>query len=48
MMFMGLFCDCSLSLVPSPMFCRPDFCCFETKFNNKACVDINNKACVVY
>ena len=26
-----IFCDCSLSLVPSPMFCRPGFCGFETK-----------------
>ena len=46
MMFLG--CDCSLSLVPSPMFCRPGFSCFETKLNKKACLVINNKACVVY
>ena len=26
-----IFCDCSLSLVPSPMFFCLSFCCFETK-----------------
>ena len=46
MMFLGY--DCLLSLVPLPMFSRPGFCYFETKLNNKGCVVINNKACVVY
>ena len=29
------------------MFCILDFCYSETKLNNKACVDFNNKAYVV-
>ena len=34
----GCISHCSLSLVPTPMFCIPDFCYYVTKLHNKACV----------
>ena len=33
-----VFFHCSLSLVPTPMFCIPGFCYSVTKLYNKACV----------
>ena len=33
-----MFCYCSLSLVPTPMFCITGFCYSVTKLHNKACV----------
>ena len=34
----GVFCHCSLSLVPPPMFYIPGFCYSVTNLHNKACV----------